>query len=123
MVVLVRRSAGSPIIDTKRPVLDEITGRLPVMLELLLAGMLIARVGIPLGIVSARWKGKPLDVGVRAGSIFGVSMPAFFLGLILQVIFFRALPGCFRWQVVSPLICASSVPSSTSQASFWWTRC
>lgn len=79
-------------ISTKRPVLEEITGRLPATLELLFVGMLIAVVvGIPLGILSARWKGKPLDAGVRAGSIFGVSMPAFFLGLVLQVIFFRAL--------------------------------
>lgn len=79
-------------ISTKRPVLQEITGRLPATLELLFSGMLIAiLVGIPLGVLSARWQGSPLDLFVRTFSIFGVSMPAFFLGLLLQIWFFRNL--------------------------------
>lgn len=48
-------------------------------------------IGVPLGVVSARWQGRPIDVGVRVLSIVGVSMPAFFLGLIFQIIFFRNL--------------------------------
>ena len=47
--------------------------------------------GIPLGVLSARWQGKPPDVAVRIFSIIGVSMPAFFLGLLLQILFFRNL--------------------------------
>ena len=79
-------------IGTKRPVLQEILDRAPATLELLFTGMLLAvLIGIPLGVLSARWQGKPLDVGVRAVSIIGVSMPAFFLGMVLQIMFFRNL--------------------------------
>ncbi len=79
-------------LGTKRPVLTEITGRLPATLELLFSGMFLAvLIGIPLGVLSARWQGKPLDTAVRIVSILGVSMPAFFLGLLLQILFFRNL--------------------------------
>jgi len=79
-------------IATKRPVLDEILLRLPATLELIVAAMLIALpVGLALGMLSARWQGKPIDVGVRIVSIIGVSLPAFFLGLLLQILFFRSL--------------------------------
>ncbi len=79
-------------ISTKRPVLDEILLRLPATLELIVAAMLIALpVGLVLGMLSARWQGRPVDVGVRIVSIIGVSLPAFFLGLLLQIVFFRSL--------------------------------
>jgi len=79
-------------LGTKRPVLMEITGRLPATLELLITGMLLAvLIGVPLGVLSARWQGKPPDLAVRILSIMGVSMPAFFLGLLLQLLFFRDL--------------------------------
>jgi ABC-type dipeptide/oligopeptide/nickel transport system permease component len=79
-------------IGTKRPVLEEIAGRLPATLELIFAAMLIAiPLGIVLGVLSARWQGKPPDVVVRIVSIVGVSLPAFFLALLLQIIFFRTL--------------------------------
>jgi ABC-type dipeptide/oligopeptide/nickel transport system permease component len=41
--------------------------------------------------LSARAQGNWLDVGVRTISIVGVSMPAFYLGLVLQILFFRNL--------------------------------
>ena len=79
-------------IATKRPVLQEITDRFPATLELLISAMIIAvLIGIPLGVISAQYQGKPIDVAVRSGSILGVSMPAFWLGLLLQVFFFRDL--------------------------------
>lgn len=79
-------------IGTKRPVLEEIAGRLPATLELIFAAMLIAiPLGIVLGVLSARWQGKPPDVVVRIVSIVGVSLPAFFLALLLQIVFFRTL--------------------------------
>jgi ABC-type dipeptide/oligopeptide/nickel transport system permease component len=79
-------------ISTKRPIMQEISDRLPATLELLLAGMFVAMlIGVPLGVLSARWQGKLPDLVVRLLSIVGVSMPAFFLGLILQIIFFRNL--------------------------------
>ena len=51
----------------------------------------VGGVGIVLGLMSARWHGRPLDIGVRITSIIGVSVPAFFLGLLLQMLFFRQL--------------------------------
>jgi ABC-type dipeptide/oligopeptide/nickel transport system permease component len=79
-------------IGTKRPVLQEILDRFPSTLELLFTGMMMAvLIGIPLGVLSARWQGKPLDTGVRTISIIGVSIPAFYLGLVMQIVFFRNL--------------------------------
>ncbi len=79
-------------IGSKRPVLQELTERLPATLELLISAMILASlVGVPLGVLSARAQGNILDVIVRTISIVGVSMPAFFLGLILQIVFFRNL--------------------------------
>jgi ABC-type dipeptide/oligopeptide/nickel transport system permease component len=79
-------------ITTKQPVLPTITDRLPATIELITAALLIALpLGLLLGMLSARWRGRPLDIGVRVTSIIGVSVPAFFLGLLLQMLFFRQL--------------------------------
>jgi ABC-type dipeptide/oligopeptide/nickel transport system permease component len=79
-------------IGSKRPVLDDILNRLPATVELIAAAMLLAvPLGILLGVLSARWQRRPPDLVVRVLSIVGVSMPAFWLGLLLQVVFFRDL--------------------------------
>lgn len=73
---------------TRRPVTLEIISRLPATMELLIASLIIAIVvGIPLGVFSAQLYGKPADIFVRAFSIIGVSLPQFWLGLLLQLIF------------------------------------
>ena len=79
-------------ISTKRPITQELADRIPATMELLLMGMIFAVLfGVPLGVLSARWNGKLPDIFIRLLSIVGVSMPAFFLGLILQIVFFRNL--------------------------------
>lgn len=79
-------------IGTKRPVLDEIVARLPATLELLVVAMLVAVFGgILLGVIAANWRARLPDGIVRVTSIVGVSIPAFFLGLLLQIAFFRWL--------------------------------
>lgn len=79
-------------IGTKRPVLEEILGRLPASLELIVVAMLIAiPLGVGLGVLSARWRGRGSDLLFRVISIVGVSMPAFWLALLLQIVFFRQL--------------------------------
>jgi ABC-type dipeptide/oligopeptide/nickel transport system permease component len=79
-------------ISTKRPITQELADRIPATMELLFSGMFLAvLIGVPLGVLSARSQGKPLDLTVRTLSIVGVSMPAFFLGLIFQIVFFRNL--------------------------------
>ena len=73
---------------TKRPVLEEIATRLPATLELIFAAMLIAIVvGVALGVLAVRRPGKLLDGIIRFLSIGGVSLPAFWLGLLLQLLF------------------------------------
>jgi ABC-type dipeptide/oligopeptide/nickel transport system permease component len=79
-------------VATKRPVLVELSTRLPATLELLITGMCLAVLfGVPMGVLSARWQGKTVDVFVRTISIIGVSLPAFYLGLLLQILLFRQL--------------------------------
>lgn len=75
-------------LSTRRPVLMELGTRLPATLELLFAAMLLATVaGIVLGVVSTRRPGGIADGVIRVISIGGVSVPAFWLGLLLQVMF------------------------------------
>lgn len=103
---------------TKRPVLDELATRLPATLELLFAAMLIAVVaGIVLGVVAAKRPGKALDGLIRFLAIGGISMPAFWLGLLLQVLFvgqLKLLPatGQFSTEVeyIAPITPVTGFP-------------
>ena len=73
---------------SKEPVLDAIWARLPATLELIVAAMVLAlAIGLPLGVVSARRRGTSTDAAVRVGAVAGISMPVFWLGLLLQVVF------------------------------------
>src|SRR5438034_10022274 len=63
---------------TKRPVLDDLRTALPASIELVTAGLVLALVvGLPLGLISARYHGGAPDVLVRIASVIGVSMPVF----------------------------------------------
>ena len=69
---------------TGLPVLQMITSRLQVTLELTLGAMLVAlAVGIPLGIVSARRENTRLDHTVRVVSLFSLSIPVFWQATML----------------------------------------
>ena len=71
-----------------RPVSDLMAERMPVTIELGLAAMSFATiVGIPLGILSAYRHNSAIDVGTMVGANMGVSMPVFWLGLMLAYIF------------------------------------
>jgi peptide/nickel transport system permease protein len=79
-------------LHTHRPVLDDLATAVPASLELVLAALLVGViVGLPLGIASARNRGRLLDVVIRLLSMLSVSMPIFWLGLILQHVFFQRL--------------------------------
>lgn len=68
-----------------RPVVDALKDYFPATLELAILGMGFALiVGIPLGILSAVFKDKIPDHIVRLLALVGVSMPIFWLGLILK---------------------------------------
>jgi peptide/nickel transport system permease protein len=77
---------------TRRPVLDEIRTFFPESFELICSAMLLAAVlGIALGVLSAVRKAHAFDHVSRILAIIGVSLPSFFLALVLQVIFFEKL--------------------------------
>jgi peptide/nickel transport system permease protein len=79
-------------IHTHRPVLSDLGTAAPASLELVIAALLIAvAVGVPLGLVAARWPGRVPDHLIRGGSVLGVSMPVFWLALILQLVFAQRL--------------------------------
>jgi ABC-type dipeptide/oligopeptide/nickel transport system permease component len=73
---------------TQRPVVEEIGRTLPATLELAGAAMAIAiALGIPLGIAGALRPGTAVDHAITVLSVIGISMPGFFLGLLLMVVF------------------------------------
>jgi peptide/nickel transport system permease protein len=75
-------------IRTGRPVLVEIAQRLPATLELTVAAAVIAiAVGVPLGLVSALRPRSRLDVIVRIGGLVALSLPSFWLGTLIIVLF------------------------------------
>ncbi len=75
-------------IKTNRPVLQEIGQRLPATVELTLGAMLVACVvGIPAGIWAAYRHNSVFDLATMFGAMLGVSMPIFWLGLMLAYVF------------------------------------
>ncbi|MCC6190257.1 MAG: ABC transporter permease [Anaerolineales bacterium] len=71
-----------------RPVMDLLIERLPMTMELSLAALTIAIVvGVPLGIISAVRHNTTVDVVTMVGANIGVSMPVFWLGLMLAYVF------------------------------------
>jgi peptide/nickel transport system permease protein len=73
---------------THRQVTDEIRQRFPATVELALAAMLFAvSVGIPLGFISAKRYGGPVDQGSLFVSLIGISIPIFVLAILLKYIF------------------------------------
>ncbi|WHA43787.1 ABC transporter permease [Agrobacterium larrymoorei] len=75
-------------LKTGQPVAHEILSRLPATIELSVLAVIVAIiVGIPLGVLSATRPNSIFDHVTRLASLVGVSMPAFLLALILQLIF------------------------------------
>ncbi len=75
-------------IKTFRPVTFEIENRFPATVELALGAMAFAlAVGIPLGFFAAKKYGSFFDHSSLIFSLLGISIPIFFLGLILKYIF------------------------------------
>jgi peptide/nickel transport system permease protein len=72
----------------KRPVLPEVLGRLQATLLLTGTALVLSTVGgVALGVASARWPRSLLDRLSAVASLFGASMPTFWLGIVLMVIF------------------------------------
>ena len=79
--------------DTKKPVFHEVFSRFPATLKLTIAGIIIAvLIGIPVGIISATKQYSIMDYSTMILALLGVSMPNFWLGLML-ILFFSVRYG------------------------------
>jgi peptide/nickel transport system permease protein len=93
---------------TKSSVLSDISTRLPATLELAFCALIIAvLVGIALGVVAARTKGRLIDGVLRVLALVGSSLPVFWVGLVFLFIFYASLgiapgPGRLTARVKPP---------------------
>jgi peptide/nickel transport system permease protein len=77
---------------TGQPVWSDLSGRFPATLEIVLYGMVLAiALAIPLGMLSAVRRGTPFDHLSRVLAVLGVSVPIFWIGLVLLTIFYNKL--------------------------------
>lgn len=84
---LVSGDFGTSIL-TRRPVAADLLAYLPATLELVVAAMALAViVGIPAGLAAAVWRNRWPDYTSRVAALAAISMPRFFLGLLLQLVF------------------------------------
>jgi peptide/nickel transport system permease protein len=73
---------------TDRPVIRSIAERLPATAELAIAAMVVAiLISIPLGIVAAVWHGTAVDHAATGVALLGISIPNFWLGPLLAIVF------------------------------------
>lgn len=78
--------------QTNQPVIDDLRQRFPASFELVFYGMLLAvALAIPLGIISAMKQGTWVDHLTRVIAVLGVSMPIFWIALILISTFYTRL--------------------------------
>jgi peptide/nickel transport system permease protein len=92
-------------ISSRRAVTYEIKQRFPATIELAVAAMIIAvGLGIPLGFLAAKRHGGLFDHSTLIGSLLGISIPIFFLAIILKYLFavrWQWLPSVGRADVLS----------------------
>ncbi len=102
---LLRGDWGTSILN-RRPVAEELAAFLPATLELVIAALLIAiLIGIPAGLISGVYANRWPDVLSRTVSLGLISVPRFFLGLLLQLAFamwLGLLPLGGRFPLVEP---------------------
>lgn len=94
---VIRGDLGQSIV-TKQPVLKRIAGRLPATLELTISALILTVVmAIPIGLISAVKQYSIIDNITTFLALFWVSMPFFWLGLVLILLFSVNL----RWLPIS----------------------
>lgn len=91
--------------STKQPVLEEFLVRFPATLELALCAIIFATIiGLPAGIIAAVKRGSAFDHTLMGISLAGYSMPIFWWGLLLIILFSN--PDMLGWTPVSGRISA-----------------
>jgi peptide/nickel transport system permease protein len=84
---LVRGDLGMSL-RTSQPVTTMIVERMPATFELAAAAMVFAvAVAMPLGIAAAVWRGTPVDHSAMTMALLGISIPNFWLGPLLAIVF------------------------------------
>lgn len=98
-------------IHSGRPVAAEIALRLPYTLRLATAGMAVAMaLGLALGVVAALHHRRPLDYASMVLALAGISLPSFWFGLVLILVFsyyLRWLPAAGAdtgWSLLMPAV-------------------
>lgn len=88
----------------KLPAMDLLLQRLPATIELTLVALLMSvGIGVPLGLIAGVYPDAPVSRAIMAGSIFGFSLPSFWVGLMLIMVFavmLGWLPSTGRGQTV-----------------------
>ncbi|MFC2030083.1 ABC transporter permease [Chloroflexota bacterium] len=96
---LVQGDLGNSI-RGRRPVVEDLKQYFPATLELALAALLLTvLIGVPIGVLSAVWPNSAVDHASRVTSLVGISMPSFWLGLLLLWLIYgtlELLPGAGR---------------------------
>lgn len=86
-----RGDLGQSIVSG-RPVVDDLRVHVPATLELMLFSLLVTvPLGVTLGVLAALHRRRWVDHVVRLVSVLGMSMPVFWFGLMLQLLFYRLL--------------------------------
>lgn len=89
---LMRGDLGTSLY-TNRPVLSDIAQFLPASMELILvSGVLMVAIGLPLGVLSARYRDTWIDHTIRLVTLLGVSAPGFVWAVILMLVFAYFVP-------------------------------
>ena len=92
---LLRGDLGYSYVSEK-PALEEILPRIPITARLAALALLFsASIGIPLGVISAVYQGSRIDYALRVVSLSGLSLPSFWLGLLIlmaSVAMFGSIP-------------------------------
>ena len=84
---LVRGDLGTSL-RTQQPVTTQIAERLPATAELASAAMFVAiALALPLGLIAAVWRGTWVDQSAMGLALVGISVPGFWLGPLLALIF------------------------------------
>lgn len=96
-----------------RPVIDILLDRLPATASLAFAALFVAiLLGLPLGILSAVYRGSAIDIFSRTVALFGQSVPAFWLAIMLVLIFaviLRIFPVAYSQGIESYVLPAIAI--------------
>ena len=106
-------------ITTRQPVIEEITNRYPATLQLAIGAFLVsAIVGLGSGVLAAVYKDSPIDTVAMIVATTGISMPAFWFGLLAIYLFsvnlgwFSVIPDGSLKSLVLPALTLGLIASS-----------